>query len=193
MQDNEFARIGMRLKNDGLIVANFGNMSARTEDGFFITSTGSYLDCPGRAVMVPFEGPVPANASSEYRAHREVYRATRHSALVHAHPPHVVAASLVMNEIIPLDCEGLMFCPVISVVEGKPGSDEIGRNVAEALRLANVVVVKGHGTFAAGRGLDEAYILTSLVEHSCRILWLLGALHQHQNPADPPSPASLIS
>jgi L-fuculose-phosphate aldolase len=178
MQDNEFARIGMRLRN-------VGNMSARTEDGFFITSTGSYLDCPGRAVMVPFDGPVPANASSEYRAHREVYRATRHSALVHAHPPHVVAASLVMNEIIPLDCEGGMFCPIISVVEGKPGSDEIGRNVAEALRLANVVVVKGHGTFAAGRGLDEAYILTSLVEHSCRILWLLGALHQHKNPADP--------
>jgi L-fuculose-phosphate aldolase len=188
MQDNEFARIGMRLRNDGLIVANFGNMSARTEDGFFITSTGSYLDCPGRAVMVPFEGPVPENASSEYRAHREVYRATRHSALVHAHPPHVVAASLVMNEIIPLDCEGGMFCPVISVVEGKPGSDEIGRNVAEALRLANIVVVKGHGTFAAGRGLDEAYILTSLVEHSCRILWLLGTLHPHQNAPDIPSP-----
>jgi L-fuculose-phosphate aldolase len=184
MQENEFARIGTRLRNEGLVVANFGNMSTRAGDGFLITSTGSYLDCPGRPVMVPFEGPVPAHASSEYRAHREVYRVTRHNALVHAHPAHAIAASLVMNEIVPLDREGVMFCPVISVVEGKPGSDEIGRNVAEALRLANVVVVKGHGTFAAGRGLDEAYILTSLVEHSCRILWLLGALHQHQNPAD---------
>jgi len=193
MQDNEFARIGTRLRNEGLVVANFGNMSARSNDGFLITSTGSYLDCPGKAVLVPLEGPVPSNASSEYRAHREVYRATRHSALVHAHPPHAVAASLVMNEIMPMDREGGMFCPVISVVEGKPGSDEIGRNVAEALRLANVVVVKGHGTFAAGKGLDEAYILTSLVEHSCRILWLLGALHQHQNPADSPPPGSLIS
>jgi L-fuculose-phosphate aldolase len=178
MQDNEFARIGTRLRNEGLVIANFGNMSVRAEEGFYITSTGSYLDCPGSAVFVPFEGSIPEDASSEYRAHREVYRATRHAALVHAHPPHAVAASLVMDEIIPLNCEGMMFCPVISVVEGKPGSDEIGRNVAEALRLANVVIVKGHGTFAAGRGLDEAYILTSLVEHSCRILWLLGALHR---------------
>jgi L-fuculose-phosphate aldolase len=178
MQENEFARIGTRLRNESLLEANFGNMSVRTDDGFFITSTGSYLDCPGKAVRVPLEGPVPGNASSEYRAHREVYRATRHSAIIHAHPPHAVAASLVMDEIIPLDCEGRMFCPMISVVEGKSGSDEIGRNVAEALRLAHVVMVKGHGTFAAGRSLDEAFILTSLVEHSCRILWLLGRLHR---------------
>jgi L-fuculose-phosphate aldolase len=184
MQDNEFARIGTRLRTEGLVIANFGNMSVRAEEGFYVTSTGSYLDCPGSAVFVPFEGPVPEDASSEYRAHREVYRATRHGALVHAHPPHAVAASLVMDEIVPLNCEGMMFCPVISVVEGKPGSDEIGRNVAEALRLANVVIVKGHGTFAAGKGLDEAYILTSLVEHSCRILWLLGAFHRpiHEPP-----------
>ncbi|MBP1929291.1 L-fuculose-phosphate aldolase [Methanolinea mesophila] len=186
MHESEFARIGARLRSEGLVNANFGNISVRDVSGFFITSAGAYLDCPGKVVQVPFEGPVPADASSEYRAHREVYRATRHSALVHAHPPHAVAASLVTDEVVPRDSEGVMFCPVISVVEGKPGSDEIGRNVAEALRLANIVLVKGHGTFAAGRGLDEAYILTSLVEHSCRVLWQLGAFHQPRPESSPP-------
>jgi L-fuculose-phosphate aldolase len=38
------------------------------------------------------------------------------------------------------------------------------------------VVVRGHGMVAAGKSLDEAYILTSLAEHACRVLWLAGDL-----------------
>jgi ribulose-5-phosphate 4-epimerase/fuculose-1-phosphate aldolase len=38
--------------------------------------------------------------------HREVYRLTKHLAIVHAHPSHVVAASLNADEIIPKDTEG---------------------------------------------------------------------------------------
>jgi L-fuculose-phosphate aldolase len=43
------------------------------------------------------------------------------------------------------------------------------------------VLVHGHGTFTAGRTLDEAYILTSLAEHSCRVLWLAGELTLHRS------------
>ncbi|MDD1715474.1 MAG: fuculose phosphate aldolase, partial [Methanolinea sp.] len=43
----EFKRIGTRLRQEGLIGANFGNLSVRADDGFYITRTGSYLDDPG--------------------------------------------------------------------------------------------------------------------------------------------------
>jgi L-fuculose-phosphate aldolase len=174
---NEFGRIGRRLFTAGLLSANFGNMSVRSGNGFFITRTGSFLDVPEQPVYVPLEGPVPGNASSEYRVHREIYRTTSHCAVVHAHPPHAIALSLLNAPIIPVDTEGVMFCPFMPVVEGKPGSEELAVNVSRSLVSSCVAVARGHGTFAGGKNLDEAYIRTSLAEHSCRILILIGKLH----------------
>ena len=177
MHSDEFKRIGRRLFSEGLVGGNFGNMSVRSGDGFFITHTGSYLDDPGEPVLVPLDGPVPKGASSEYRVHREVYRKTRHDAIVHAHPAHAVALSLISGEIIPRDSEGEMLCPVIPVVHGVPGSDELATNVSDSLCLSKLTIASGHGTFAAGKTLDEAYLFTSLGEHACRVLTLIGRFH----------------
>jgi len=176
MLDQEFERIGTRLFREGLVGANFGNMSVRAESGFYITRTGAYLDAREMPVLVPETGDAPREASSEYRVHRAVYRETPHQALVHAHPVHAVAASLDNDTIRAADSEGGMLCPEIPVVVGAPGTDEIARNVAEALRGGQIVIVRGHGTFAAGKTLDEAYIYTSIAEYACRILFLSGRL-----------------
>jgi L-fuculose-phosphate aldolase len=174
MLDQEFERIGKRLFQEGLVGANFGNMSVREERGFSITRTGAYLDARVMPVFVPDVGDAPKEASNEYRVHREVYRETSHLALVHAHPVHAVAASLHAEVIVPSDCEGEMLCPRIPVVEGRPGTDEIACAVAGGLRDTHIVIVRGHGTFAAGKTLDEAYIYTSIAEYACRILLLSG-------------------
>ncbi|MDH7491002.1 MAG: aldolase [Methanolinea sp.] len=168
----EFESIGKRLCQERLVSANFGNMSVRRDEGFLITRTGSFLDNPGEPVFVPLEGDVPREASSEFRLHREVYRRTGHDAVVHAHPVHAVALSLGRDHVITLDSEGQMFAPKIPVVGGAPGSMEMADNVAGALAGGNLVIVRGHGTFAAGKSLEEAYILTSLAEHSCRVIIL---------------------
>jgi L-fuculose-phosphate aldolase len=172
---SEFERIGKRLFAEGLLGASFGNMSVRSGNGFFITRSGSYLDVPGSPVFVPVEGDVPEPASREYRVHRATYGATDHQAIVHAHPPHAVACSLSCDRIVPVDAEGMMLAPLIPVVGGACGSDDLAEQVASALKGCRVVVARGHGTFAAGDNLDEAYLLTSLAEHSCRILFLTGA------------------
>ncbi len=176
MLDHEFERIGKRLFLEGLVGANFGNMSVRTEGGLYITRTGAYLDAREAPVYVPEIGDAPREASSEYRVHRAVYHETPHHAIVHAHPVHAVAASLNTDIIQPADSEGGMLCPAIPVVTGGPGTDEIARNVAEALRGGHIAIVRGHGTFAAGKTLDEAYIYTSVAEYACRILFLSGRL-----------------
>jgi L-fuculose-phosphate aldolase len=176
LYDKDFKRIGKRLLVEGLVGGNLGNMSMRADGGFFITHTGCYLDEPGHPIFVPQEGLAPPDASSEYRVHREVYRKTRHLAIVHAHPAHAVAASLVYDEIIPNDTVGELRCPVIPVVRGQPGSDEIARTVSKTLCISRLVLVHGHGSFAAGKSLDEAYILTSFAEQSCQILWLADSL-----------------
>jgi L-fuculose-phosphate aldolase len=174
MVADSFERIGKRLFAEGLVGANFGNMSIRSKEGFFITRLGSYLDVPGEPIFVPMEGEVPDNASSEYRVHRQIYILTDYMAVIHAHSPYSITCSCIMDRIEPIDSEGMMFSPSIAVVEGKCGSDELASGVAEALTRAKVVVARGHGTFAGGKNLDEAYIYTSLAEHSCRILILSG-------------------
>jgi L-fuculose-phosphate aldolase len=173
MYSGEFERIGKRLFAEHLVGGNFGNMSVRTgSGGFFIKRTGTCLDIATEPVFVPLSGDAPKEASSEYRVHRAVYVAANHTAIVHAHPPYAVAASLVMDKIVPEDSEGVMFCPLISVVTGAPGTQEVADNVARALSRSRLVIARGHGTFAAGATLDEAYVLTSLAEHSCRVLAL---------------------
>jgi len=173
MYSGEFERIGKRLFAEHLVGGNFGNMSVRTEEGgFFIKRTGTCLDTAAEPVYVPLSGDAPKEASSEYRVHRAVYTTTNHAAIVHAHPPCAVAASLVMDEIVPEDSEGEMLCPRIPVVTGAPGTQEIADNVARALLTSKLVIARGHGTFAAGSTLDEAYMYTSLAEHSCRVLAL---------------------
>jgi L-fuculose-phosphate aldolase len=77
-----------------------------------------------------------------------------------------------MDTIVPEDSEGEMFCPEIPVIHGAPGSQEIADAVVNILSRSNLVIARGHGTFAAGKTLDEAYVFTSLAEHSCRVLAL---------------------
>lgn len=173
MYADEFERIGKRLVAEHLVGGNFGNVSLRHDTtGFYIKRTGAYLDVPGEPVFVPLSGAVPPDASSEFRVHRDVYATTPHRAIVHAHPPAAIALSLVSTEIVPEDSEGRMFCPRIPVVDGAPGTQELADAVSAALADAKLVVARGHGTFAAGKTLDEAYLFTSLAEHACRVLVL---------------------
>lgn len=181
MPDTDAERIGKRLVLEGLVSGSFGNISLRTEKGFLITRIGVYLDRLGDLVFVPFDGSTPPQASSEHRTHREIYAQSQYRAVVHAHPPHAVTLSFVEDTIIPRDSEGILLCPEIPVITGVPGSPETATEVASALRTTRSVIVRGHGTFAAGYSLDEAYTITAALEHSCRIILMLKMVRTNQN------------
>jgi len=172
MWDTEVARIGKRLHAEGLVGGNFGNVSIREAGGLYIKRKNGYLDEEEPLIHVPLEGLAPDTASRESVVHQEIYRTTSYRAVVHAHPPHAIALSYVFDEITPQDCEGVFLCPRIRVVDGASGTPALARTVAFALQTAPAVIVRGHGTFAAGSTLDEAYVVTSAVEHACRILIL---------------------
>jgi L-fuculose-phosphate aldolase len=172
----DLARVGRRVLAEGLAVGNFGNASLRSRDGFLVKRSGAYLDDPGPLVFVPLEGEIPPEASRETPVHRAIYQETRHRAVLHAHPPFAVALSLLREKIVPVDPEGLLLCPEIPVVAGPPGSQRLGDRVAEALLRGRVAVARGHGTFAAGKDLEEAYLVTSAAEHACRVLSLRAVL-----------------
>ncbi|HXW98913.1 MAG TPA: class II aldolase/adducin family protein [Methanomicrobiales archaeon] len=167
--------MGRRAVAEGLATGNVGNASVRTREGFLVTRTGAYLDEPGPLVFVPLDGDIPPGASRETPTHRTVYLETRHLAVLHTHPVHAVALSLSREKITPVDAEGLLLCPSIPVVGGAPGSQRLADRVADALLQGKVVIARGHGVFAAGKDLEEAYLVTTAAEYACRILYLAGA------------------
>ena len=130
----------------------------------------------GSVVEIDLEAPksFDTDASMEATVHMEIYRGTPDLAIIHAHPTYAVVESLILSQdkIKPMDCEGLYILHEIPIVEGKTGSKQLASEVSTMLRDHKGVIVRGHGTFSTGKTLEEAYIITSMIEHSCKIKYL---------------------
>jgi len=116
--------------------------------------------------------------SKELAVHRAIYQETPALAIVHAHPPHAVALSLTETEIVPSDAEGFSIVGQVPVLgwhmKVRPGG--LADIIAQALRQCRIVTVRGHGSFAIGQLLEEAFNYTTTLEESCRVTCLLRSL-----------------
>jgi L-fuculose-phosphate aldolase len=113
-----------------------------------------------------------ALASTELIVHRAIYKATPALAVVHAHPRRAIALSLARDEIVPIDNEGsylLKRVPVVSV-EFASGTKQMADTIAEALVSYKIVFLRGHGSFAIGQTLDEAFQWTDALEEAAQII-----------------------
>ena len=70
---------------------------------------------------------------------------------------------------ISVDIEGEYFLPEVPVVGGGSGTAELGENLGLVLSKVDGAIVQGHGTFAVGGTLEEAYVATARIEHSCKV------------------------
>jgi L-fuculose-phosphate aldolase len=168
-------KYGKKLVDHGLVESHFGNISSRSVDSFIITKTGTYLDeITLDDVVELYIDKITEHdkiASSETIVHRAIYQNTDAQAIIHAHCPFSIVESLLSdnNSIIPIDSEGTCFLHKIPVVRGKVGSSELAKNTSIALQSNKGIVIHGHGTFAIGKTLEEAYGMTAQIEHSCKI------------------------
>lgn len=178
----QFRDIGRDLFVAGLITSHGGNMSVRLGDRIVITRRGAMLGRlrPEDLVETGLEADdsMVTLASTELVVHRAIYRATSALAIVHTHPLHATALSLVEDAIVPVDSEGsylLHRVPVVSAAK-TVGSAEVARILPPALRDHRIAVLRGHGAFAVGELLEEAYMVSSTLEASARILCILKSL-----------------
>ncbi len=179
---SQFQTVGRELFARGLISSTSGNLSIRMGDRIIITRRGSRLSCLEEHDLI--ETGLYKNdrftplASVELPVHRAIYQETPAQAIVHAHPPYAVALSLVKTEIVPSCPEGRSLVGRVPVLgwnmEVKPGG--LADVIAEALKENRIVMVHGHGSFAIGQLLEEAYNCTTALEESCQVLCLLNAI-----------------
>ncbi len=178
----QFQSVGRDLFVRGLVSSQSGNLSIRMGSRVTITRRGAMLNCLQEHDLI--ETGLNRNsratplASIELPTHRAIYRETKAAAIVHAHPPHAIALSLTETEIVPGNTEGQVVLGAVPVVgwntEVKPGT--LTDIVAQGLKEHRIIMVHGHGSFAIGQLLEEAYNLTTTLEESCQILYLLRSL-----------------
>lgn len=179
---SQFQSVGQDLFLRGLVSSHSGNMSIRLGDRLVITRRGSMLGRLTEQDLVETgidrnDRATPA-ASSELAVHRAVYQETGAQAVIHAHPPYGIAFSLVEQEIVPANTEGNLLLGSIPVIgmDHAEQRNELAEEIARALKKHKIVLVRGHGSFAAGQIMEEAHQWTSALEESCQVLWLLRSL-----------------
>jgi L-fuculose-phosphate aldolase len=185
----EISRYGRKVIDAGLSSSRFGNISIRNGDKIFITCSGSMLDeLDEKDVVQVGLGSCPdgdGRASSETCVHRAVYSATDHRALIHTHSPYAVVGSLLEDEeVVPLDGEGRIFLGTMPIVIGDFGSEDLAAAVSSALREHKACIARGHGVFASGESLIEAYTVACMAEHSSQIRYLVRAYSGRAGRAD---------
>lgn len=165
------------LRQHGLNDSHSGNASVRDGDLVWITPTGCGADTLGSGDLLGcrLDQPPPTVASLDAPLHLATYGARPGAgAVLHAHCPHAVAMTLAGGDFEPADFEGRYYfgtVPVLDIPADDYVSDSPAR-VAATLATHPVCVVRGHGAYAAGDHLDQAYKWLCSLESSARIAWL---------------------
>jgi L-fuculose-phosphate aldolase len=168
----QFKEIGRDIFLRGLISSHAGNMSARVMDRIYITRRSSMLGKLQQKDVIELklgqDNSQAPMASSELVVHTAIYQNTSALAIVHAHPPYATLLSMLRDEIVPVDVEGRYLFTKIPVVtpDRAIGSEESARLVSEQLKDYKIVLIRGHGSFAKGETLEEAFMYTSSLESS---------------------------
>lgn len=161
----DFRHAGQSLAASGMVVSSGGNLSIRQGENLIVTRHDSVLSSLTTGDLVRTgltrDDAAALHASSELPVHRAIYLATDARAVAHAHPKHTISLSLASDK---SEIAGI---PVVGTgVALVPGAfqDEI----ASALTRHSLVMVRGHGSFAIGKTLDEAVRITIEFEEKCR-------------------------
>jgi len=170
-----FRDIGRDLYTANMISSHGGNLSIRLGDRVVIKRRGAMLGNlkPLDLIETGLEknDSGVALASTELLVHRMIYMNTPALAIMHCHPRTAIAFSLSRDEIVPIDNEASYLLKKVPVVseEFPSGTPEMAKSVANALKNYKIIMLRGHGSFATGQTLEEAFHWSSTLEESCQI------------------------
>ena len=171
----QIREIGRDLYVQNMISSHGGNISLRIGDRLVIKRRGAQLGRLRPSDLI--ETSIDKNdsgvvlASTELLVHRTIYKTTPALAVVHCHPRTAIAFSLSRDEIVPIDNEASYLLKKVPVVteEFASGTPEMANKVAAALQQYKIIMLRGHGSFATGQTLEEAFHWSSTLEEACQI------------------------
>jgi len=172
---DEFKKIADLLFRLGLVGPYGGEISVRRENKMFITRRDAPFSGLEESDIIECEmdGALGELAARGALAHRAIYKETKAEAIIFAQPVSAIAVSITDNKIIPQDAQGLSLIKSAAIVRTHQQviTEEICRLLPSFLQGSSVAaVVKGMGSFAIGKTIEEACKYTSTLENSCKIL-----------------------
>jgi L-fuculose-phosphate aldolase len=175
---HELMRYGEKIVARELVSAHAGNISTRLGKSLLISMHGSMLDAlEGKIVQVALDPPSALDhlASSELPMHRAIYRQTEAMAVCHGHGRFSILESLRTEaaHVTPADSESASYLPVIPIIEGPSGSEELGQATALALKAHQGALIRGHGVVTRGASVEEVYAILAVIEQACHIRYHL--------------------
>ncbi len=185
----EICEIGKRVYAKGFSSANDGNISCRLSDGRVLCTPT--LICKGfmkpeDLCIVDLDGVQSAGhrkRTSEILLHLEIYKNdTKAMAVVHCHPPHVLAFAMTGAEIpTGLLPEVEIFLGNIPRVEYEtPGTQKFAETIKPFVAKANTAVLANHGSVSWANSLERAYWYTEILDAYCKSLILAKQLGEPQ-------------
>ena len=168
-----------RLSAAGMNTGTAGNLSARMPSGYIITPSAVPYDAlsPEDLVFMGDDwthsgGQKPA--STEWRLHRDVYRARPEvGAVVHVHSPCATTLACLRKPIPAFHYE-------VAFAGGKDircgdyatfGTEDLSQSALKALEDRRACLLANHGALHLGETLDDAILLAERVEFLARAYW----------------------
>src|SRR5882762_1708934 len=117
------------------------------------------------------EGEGMANPANRF--HLWIYRARPETnAIVHTHPPHASALSMIADELIVSHMDTCVLyenCAYLPEWPGVPIGDEEGRIISTALGDKSAVLLAHHGLLTAAKTIEDAMVLAFYVERAAKL------------------------
>lgn len=180
-----------RLYRNAMTTTSGGNLSIMDEDGSLWISPSGVDKCNltrADIMQVKPDGTIigPHKPSSEYPFHLAIYRSRPDiRAVLHAHPPALVAFSVVRRmpdtTLIPGAAE---LCGKLAMAKyAVPGSETLGAYIAEEFAAgASSVMLENHGVVVGAANLFRAFMMFETLDYCARIEINIDALGARRLP-----------
>ncbi len=180
----EICAIAKSMFDRGLTHGSTGNISARVDDGWLLTPTGSNLGCldPARLSKLDWQGHLLSGdpPSKENFLHLAVYQQrTKAGAVIHLHATHSVAVSVLdgvdpCNVLPPLTAYYVMRIGTLPLVPYfAPGDMALADAVRATAGKHHAMLLANHGPVVAGTTLAAAADAIEELEATAKLHLLL--------------------
>ena len=191
--EGEMIHWGELLFERRLVSGWGGNLSCRIGNNHFLI-TGQHAPLgfltPKDLVRINQDGRSATKerkASSETPMHMAVYAGTDAQAIIHVHPPMVLAFSLTHESFMPISFEEKYTIGEVPIIAQNTPTVTKPEKVVDELRYHPVVIIKGHGTVAIGKNLQDAFLLTDLLEEAVHCQFFKDGVFGDQRTGTQPS------
>ena len=181
---DDITRLAKSMYDRGLTFGSSGNISARIEDGWLMTPTGSTMGNlnPAKISKLDNEGNLISGdpPTKETFLHIAMYEERPQTgAVVHLHSTHSVAVSCLhdinpKNVLPPITAYYVMKIGTLPLVPYFPPGDlNLARAVLEMASDHHAVLLANHGPVVAGKSLEDAVYATEELEETAKLFLML--------------------